>query len=499
LEEQGVRVEQELAYLVSYEPVDHLLIEVPRSLAGSGRLEVFHDGRPVSAAALPERGDNPAAPVRMRIALPKACIGPCRLTARYRLALQKPASADRTLLSVPLLMPSEGDLSGNKLSVGTAAGLRVVVRPGPWTAVESSASPSEPLPPLAPPSAAAPRSLQLTAARRLAQADFNVTWESGAAAAVVGRAWVQTWLSSSARQDRAVLAFTSTRKELTLTLPAGAAPDQISIVLDGKAVTAEVAGDGSLTIPLAGDSGEGSHLLELQYRFRGRPQRGAMSLEIPRLGRGAWMRRLYWQLILPRDEHLLASPEGFAGEQAWTWNGCFWGRQPLLNQSQLENWVGLRQPTPLPEQSNEYLFSAFGNIDHCDLYTAGRAWIVLLASGTALLAGLLLIRVRRLRHPAALLSAAVLLLAADVLYPEAAGLVAQAAVLGLALALLAAVLSRVMVQQRPAPVLTEKVSSVLKNGWPSVPSAPRPPDADGSTPPQTPHVALVPSPPDPTP
>ena len=91
LEEQGVRVEQKLAYLVSYEPVDHFLIEVPRSLAGSGRLELFHDGRPVSAVALPESGDNPAAPVRMRIALPKACIGLCRLTARYRLALQKPA------------------------------------------------------------------------------------------------------------------------------------------------------------------------------------------------------------------------------------------------------------------------------------------------------------------------------------------------------------------------------------------------------------------------
>ena len=41
---------------------------------------------------------------------------------------------------------------------------------------------------------------------------------------------------------------------------------------------------------------------------------------------------------------------------------------------------------------------------------------------------------------------------------------AQAAVLGLALALLAAVLSRVVAQQRPAPVLAEKTSSVLKTG-----------------------------------
>ena len=103
---------------------------------------MFYQDQPVTAAILPESGDDPAAPVRMRIALPKACIGLCRLTARYRLALQKPAAADRTVLSVPLVLPAEGDLAGNKLSVSAAAGLRVEVRPGPWTAVEAAASPA---------------------------------------------------------------------------------------------------------------------------------------------------------------------------------------------------------------------------------------------------------------------------------------------------------------------------------------------------------------------
>ncbi len=150
------------------------------------------------------------------------------------------------------------------------------------------------------------------------------------------------------------------------------------------------------------------------------------------------MRRLYWQLILPRDEHLLTPPEGFAGEQTWTWTGCCWGRRPLLDQAQLENWVGVRQRASPAGQVNEYLFSAFGNVDRCVVHTAGRSWIVLAASGAALLAGLLLIYVRRLSHPAVLLSATVLLAAAGMVYPEPAGLAAQAAVLGLALALVAA-------------------------------------------------------------
>ncbi len=132
------------------------------------------------------------------------------------------------------------------------------------------------------------------------------------------------------------------------------------------------------------------------------------------------MRRLYWQLILPRDEHLLTPPEGFAGEQTWTWRGFCWGRRPLLDQSQLENWVGVRPRAAPAGQVNEYLFSAFGNVDRCVVHTAGRSWIVLAASGAALLAGLLLIYVRRLSHPAVLLSATVLLAAAGMVYPEPA-------------------------------------------------------------------------------
>ncbi len=489
LEEQGARVEQNLTYLVSYEPVDHFLLEVPRSLAGSSRLELFQQDQPVTAVALPESGDDPAAPLRMRIALPRACIGVCRLTARYRLALQKPAAADHTVLSVPLLVPVDGELTGNKLTIGAAAGLRVEARPGAWTAVETAATP-----------AAASSGLQLTTAKRAAQAELTVTWESGGTAAVVERAWVQSWLSSSARQDRAVFAFTADRKELELTMPPGVAADQVGVLLDGKAVAAQLAGDGRMTVPLAGNAGHDSHLLELRYQFLERPLRGALALEMPRLGREVWVRRLYWQLILPRDEHLLTPPEGFAGEQTWTWRGFCWGRRPLLDQSQLENWVGVRPRAAPAGQVNEYLFSAFGNVDRCVVRTAGRSWIVLAASGAALLAGLLLIYVRRLSHPAVLLSATVLLAAAGLVYPEPAMLAAQAAVLGLALALVAAVLAAVLARRRPPlplPLAAEKASSVLARGPSPITSQPRPPAGDGSTPTQNLPGVLLPSSPSP--
>ncbi len=124
VDEQGGQVEEKLSYSIAYAPIDHLLLDVPRNLAGSNRLELFAQDRPVSAVALPENADDPARPVRMRVALPKASIGLCRMTARYRTPLARRGTAKRAALSVPLILPAEGELASDKLIVHTAAGLR---------------------------------------------------------------------------------------------------------------------------------------------------------------------------------------------------------------------------------------------------------------------------------------------------------------------------------------------------------------------------------------
>ena len=244
---------------------------------------------------------------------------------------------------------------------------------------------------------------------------------------------------------------------------------------------------------------DGSHLLELRYHFAERPPRGAMSLEMPRLGRGAWVRRLYWQLILPRDEHLLAAPEGFAGEQAGLGTatagaaGRCWTRP-----SWRIGWARRRGLAPAG-QSNEYLFSALRQRRPLRrVYRPAAAWIVLLASGAALLAGLLLIYVRRLRHPAALLRPRCRC------WPPAwstrnrraggagrragtdAGPGGRDSLRGIA-------------RQQQRAAAAEKASSVVEAAPMRVPSPPRPPAGDGSTPTQNLPAVVLPSPPDSTP
>jgi hypothetical protein len=187
-----------------------------------------------------------------------------------------------------------------------------------------------------------------------------------------------------------------------------------------------------------------------------------MRLEFPRFGPECWVRREYWQLVLPANEHLIGDPSGFSGESTWGWQGYFWGRQPVLDQTQLESWVGVAPRTPLPERANQYLFSTFGTVSQAELRTAGRTWIVLWASGIALLAGLLLIHIPAVRHPAVLLALGVGLLAAGLVAPEPTLLFAQAAILGLVLTLTAGLLERGLGGRRRLPVRREPSSAVLE-------------------------------------
>ena len=292
--------------------------------------------------------------------------------------------------------------------------------------------------------------LLLTAAKRAYSVDLDLrrAGSDRPESIIVDRAWIQSWLTSTARQDRAVFQLTTERKELEVVLPADVAAAQVDVMVDGRLVEPRLLDDNRLSIPLVGGE-RSSFVVELRYHFMdGRPPRGAVRMDFPRLNPEAWMRRMYWQVILPANEHLIANPAGFTGEFVWQWDGWFWGRSPVLDQSQLESWTGATARDALPDHANIYLFSGLGKIEQAEIGTAGRTWIVLWASGAALVVGLLLIYIPVSRHPATLLAMGMALLAAGLIAPEPTLLLAQAACLGLALTLLAGLLERGVARRR---------------------------------------------------
>jgi len=494
LDEQKVQVRQSLAYGISYKPLDRVTLEVPQELAGLESLKVLLEDKPLPLVDLaePQTSSAPAGSVRKQVALPPPVqIGSCKLAIVYSLEAPRLVPKTGVAATIPLVMPVEGELSGNVARVSAKEGIQVRPREGLWSPLDVGASQGP-----------RRRGLPLQASRRAGDLPLTIELEDPSAlgTTAVNRAWVQTWLTGTRRQDRAVFCLTGNQRSVELIVPAGVNLGEVELLLDDKRIAAQATPEGHLVVPLSADAGYVQRRLEAVYHFpTPRPEPGLLALELPRLGRDAWVHRMYWQLVLPRKEHVILTPtspagDSFAGEYSWGWNGLFWGRKPLLEQAQLESWCGARHLADVSGESNRYLFSALGTVGRCELYTAVRPRIVLLASGIALVVGLTLIYVPKTRHPAALLVAAVALGSAAVLEPEPVLLVAQAASLGVALSIVAGMLHRGVVRRRQRTRPRELSSSVVRRSSPQ--THPRSPAADHETPTETvPATAPNPNPP----
>jgi hypothetical protein len=424
-------------------------------------MEVFLDGLRLSPVDSVDRAAlaGGSSRVRKRVVLPEPWLGSCELGVRYRIDVGPLRPKASILCTVPLVMPAEGELSANRLRLTADPGVRIEHVEGPWVESADPVGPEH------------GGGLQLTAAERTAEVGLGLRLEDRQAtgSTVIERAWVQTWMDRNVRQDRAVFSFASDRNDIGLILPAGVDPAAAEVVLDASRVQADGSrqqADGSLLIALPGNSTDREHRLEVSYAFPGkRTGRGRQSIELPRLGANAWVRRMYWQLVLPRDEHLVVVPKGLTSEFTWGWTGTFWGRIPVWEQADLEAWCGVpsSDPAPAPAATSRYLWSSLGPVGRCELWTASRSLIVLGASAVALVVGLTLIYVPVSRHAVALLAAAVALMSAALLWPGPTLLALEAASLGLALTLLAGLLQR-SVGRRRRMLLGETSSSVSERG-----------------------------------
>ncbi|MCC6123560.1 MAG: MerC domain-containing protein [Pirellulales bacterium] len=430
LGDRSAEVEQKFAYAIDYEAVDHLSVDVPQSIANTATLAIERDGKPLSFRTI-AAGEVPPAPAgmsRVRISLPEACLGRCTITARYALPLSALQTVKPALETIPLIVPAEGEALGNKLLLTAGGGIKASPVGNTWQLAEKEPVRS---------GRQSPQSYKAEGRIDRVEVEIDREETSGVNATVVERAWIQTWLTSSARQDRAAFQLLTNQSELTVALPPEAALSQMAALLDGKRLEVRPMGNDRVSIPLSSGGELRRYALEIIYHFgESAPVATRLKLVFPQIDSGNWTRRLYWQLILPQDKHILADPRGFAGEYRWGFPGIFWERRPLLSQEELETWVGTAHRTGPSEGLNVYLFSALGTVEGAETWTASRAWIVLLSSGTALSVGLLLIYFPALRHPIAILVLAFGLLSLGLIYPEPATVLAQASSIGLVLALI---------------------------------------------------------------
>jgi hypothetical protein len=237
-------------------------------------------------------------------------------------------------------------------------------------------------------------------------------------------------------------------------------PDDVLVLLDREQVASRVDADRKLSVAVPKESGRRTHVLELTYHFRGRDTAGwPITLEAPSPADESWVRRMYWQVQLPPQEHLLFTPQSFVSESAWRFNGLLFGRQPLRNQADLESWCGATAQ-PSEDSWNTYLFSSLGPAESLDLFAAQRTWLVFGSSLTALCLGMLVIYLPRMRRAVVLVIIAALT-SFGLLYPEPVLLLLEAGSLGAGLVLLAGLLERVVAGRRSRVPSRRGASSVL--------------------------------------
>ncbi len=432
LDQKAVRVEQQLSYRVAYEPARFVTLDIPRALLEDTSWQLLADGKPLAVPLrYPSEQGNPLDTVRVSVTLPEPRIGQFQLVVRHSKAIGALRDTLAGEVLVPLVMPVDGQLVANVLVVNSPPTVRPQVLTGPWAIAEDSSAPP-----------ATERQQRWLATQRVAGVELVCQPpDEQFYPSVVEKAWICTRLVQGARIERAWFRFTSRGQELAVHVPQGAVLETVK--LDNKPVALSSNGGRLyLALPAGGATAPSEHLLELSYHVEARPQRGLMELQLPNLGPKSPVRRMYWQLTLPRNEHLIMAPPGFTGEFVWQWRGYTWGRHPAVTPLELAAWMGVSPSAEAAHTDNTYVFSISGPVSQCQLATASRAMIVLVASGGVLLLGLFAIYVPAARRPPVLLAAVVCLLGVGLLYPEPALLAAQASVIGVVLSIVAAVLDR---------------------------------------------------------
>jgi hypothetical protein len=453
-------VEQQLAFQIAYQPTDHLTLIVPRSVPVE-RMTVQVDGARVALLAVRPALLRDTEKALYRVNLPTPRIGRCELAIGYVVPHERPRAEASTLVSVPLVVPAEGQLSGNTLTVMPKSGIVASYPPGPWR----ETSPRE--------QAGDAAALALTAERAIPEVTLGVssTQSPGENSTIVERALILTNLTPTGRQDRAMFRLSSRQERIEASLPEGTDMRSLSLAVDGAQVVPESVRQRQIVVPLP-ESARGEHLLEMRYRFVERDGEGSLRLAGPRLSSANWVQQLYWQLTLPENEQLLFAPTSHSEESSWAWSGFYWQRQPTLVERELESWIAaglagdsFRPPAEPARQAagaNRYVFSGAGTIEPLEVYTLSRARLVLVASLPVLLCGLALIYFPVARHPAALFVLAVVVAAGSFVAPRSALVLAQASVLGLALAGIAALLAQMLPRPAPATIPVRGSSQSLR-------------------------------------
>ncbi len=501
-----VQLDQRLEYMVRYEPVKELILEITNDLPideegvevalltpASGNSDLIEQRTPLRFEPVVDENEPTATGARrLRATLPQPRVGKFAVAVRYQISRPQ-SSVTGNALQVPLFSPVDAHVTSQLATVHAPRGMFVSLGQNADASSWKSSDPHQK-------KTSGNSGYEFATDRGefmlpliVSAADSNAP-----STTIVDRVWLQTWLSGGREQDRAAFRLRTSNPQATVELPPEASTGEVEVLVDGR--IAEVSGRaaGRIVVRLPRETSNGgdtataeptTHTLEIRFRQAiQQPLIARHRLVPPQIDGTTELSQIYWQIILPSDEHIVESPEQLVSASQWQWLGAFWGRRPVMSQVDLEKWVGASSQLAPTIAENQYLFTGLLPVSSIAIVTAPRWLVVLLASSSILilLAGWLYLPLRA--RPWMLVALSVVIAAMAITYPTAARLIAQAAAIGVVLAPVSMLISRLLSRPSRRQLAPSITSSSQRAMTPRSDSIAMPPVVAGAS--TSPTVSL---------
>ncbi len=480
--ENDAKIEQRFDYSVRFEPVNELTFELAddfpvdaagvnaRLVIGNGAdAKLNEQGVPLQASLIDasDAGLIDESARLLRLMLPRPLMGKFSVSIRYSAVLPSRGNSDLHW-EVPTLRCTEGQPSSEAAKVRWADRLSVALdEPAANQSWKLAAMSNQP---------ADGAGLDVISERSASSLPLIIRSAPPRppAATIVDRAWLQTWMSKGTLQNRAAFRVRTAGNQATIELPPDSTGAETEILVNHEPARILSQSPGRLVVQLGGGKEvmAGNQLAPLTtytVELRSRQEYGPRLVTLhrltpPQIEGSSALSQVYWQLILPSDEHVVSEPMQLTSASEWQWLGVFWGRQPLKSQAELEDWSGASQQIAPTAAQNQYLYSGITSVSSIELMTAPRWLIVLAASACVLAVAIAYAYIPKRQRMWLMVVLATVIVFAAVAYPGITLMLAQASVLGLVLAVVSLVISRLMANapgHRAVPVISPSSQRIV--------------------------------------
>ncbi|MDR2171439.1 MAG: hypothetical protein LBP59_14950 [Planctomycetaceae bacterium] len=280
-------------------------------------------------------------------------------------------------------------------------------------------------------------------------------------ATIIERAWIQTWVADNARVDRAIYAVNTSRDMLVIRMPERVAPAKITVKKNGAAIPVELNNESALMIPLYESETAQTNTIELWYQqpgiFRNKIQQ--VKFDLPKFDENVFVRREYWQLILPPNKFIPFSPNGWTPEYRQKYGDIFAGQKMPFTMEDAGISTGIIDNVIISENASQFLFSSVALPEAAAFWLVDGSVIFLASSLAALAAGLVLVYFPKTRY-FGFVFGLVIFLSLVLFYQPVSGLLfLQAATLGIILAIAAGYVYKLCYSEKQWILPAEKTNA----------------------------------------